>query len=254
MGSLRKKIGFAKKVYLTYPMQLGLLGRTSAEPITPGPSGRDRLLGAVAQWQLRLCFFLAFYSWKKNTETKRFYGGGCKLEPRQKRKFFNYLAWSLARARGFQEKMNNTSRYLQNNIYWSLMLWIISTLCILLCTLIKLKITKTNWTIHLYNKFTFTHLSTIVQHKLRNQREISTGRTLWKQLTEHLAEKKWSKKGNEMNKKSPKTRRPISHAPKPGFGKSKFWNKKLCLKRLNHSNFLFKTQDLSHNSLAFVSI
>ena len=37
-------------------MQLGLLGRTSVEPTAPGPSRRDRLIGAVAQWQLRLCF------------------------------------------------------------------------------------------------------------------------------------------------------------------------------------------------------
>ena len=29
---------------------------TSVEPIIPGPSRRDRLLAAVAQWQLRLCF------------------------------------------------------------------------------------------------------------------------------------------------------------------------------------------------------
>ena len=38
-------------------MQLGVLGLTSVEPITPGLSQRGRLLGAVAQWQLRLCFF-----------------------------------------------------------------------------------------------------------------------------------------------------------------------------------------------------
>ena len=36
-------------------MQLGVLVRTSVEPITPELSQRGRLLGAVAQWQLRLC-------------------------------------------------------------------------------------------------------------------------------------------------------------------------------------------------------
>ena len=56
-GFFAKKIGFEKKYNLTYPMQLGVLGRTSVEPITPGPSRRDRLMGAVAQWLLRLCFF-----------------------------------------------------------------------------------------------------------------------------------------------------------------------------------------------------
>ena len=55
--SAKKNVFFLrKKCILTYPMQLGVLGRTSAEPITPGPSRRHRLLGAVAQWQLRLCF------------------------------------------------------------------------------------------------------------------------------------------------------------------------------------------------------
>ena len=39
-------------------MQLGVLGRASVEPITPGPSRIDRLLGAVAQWQFRLCFYI----------------------------------------------------------------------------------------------------------------------------------------------------------------------------------------------------
>ena len=57
-GFFAEKISFAKKkCILTYPMQLGVLGRTSVELITPGPSQRDRLLGAVAQWQLRLCVF-----------------------------------------------------------------------------------------------------------------------------------------------------------------------------------------------------
>ena len=42
-------------------MQLGVLGRTSVEPITLGLSQRGRLLGAVAQWQLRLCFSLLVY-------------------------------------------------------------------------------------------------------------------------------------------------------------------------------------------------
>ena len=59
----RKFMGFfanffvRRKCILTYPMQLGVLGRTSVEPITPGLSQRGRLLGAVAQWQLRLCFY-----------------------------------------------------------------------------------------------------------------------------------------------------------------------------------------------------
>ena len=36
-----KCLGFLRnKVYLTYPMQLGVLGRTSVEPITPGRSWR----------------------------------------------------------------------------------------------------------------------------------------------------------------------------------------------------------------------
>ena len=53
----RKIFGiFAKECILTYPMQLRVLGGTSVEPITPGAPRRDRLLGAVAQWQLRLCF------------------------------------------------------------------------------------------------------------------------------------------------------------------------------------------------------
>ena len=37
-----------------------MLGRTFVEPITPGLSQRGRLLGAVAQWQLRLCFLFFF--------------------------------------------------------------------------------------------------------------------------------------------------------------------------------------------------
>ena len=46
-----------RRCILTYLMQLGVLGRTSVEPITAGLSQRGRLLGAVAQWQLRLCFW-----------------------------------------------------------------------------------------------------------------------------------------------------------------------------------------------------
>ena len=56
-----------RKCILTYPMQLGVLRRTSVEPITPGLSQRGRLLGAVAQWQLRLYFFLVF-SWRFSSE------------------------------------------------------------------------------------------------------------------------------------------------------------------------------------------
>ena len=56
----KKSVLRKKKCSLTYPMQLGVLGRTFVEPITPGPSRRDRLLGAVAQWQLRLFFVFGF--------------------------------------------------------------------------------------------------------------------------------------------------------------------------------------------------
>ena len=55
----RKFVFLRRKCNLMYPLQLGVLGRTSIEPITPGLSQRGRLLGAVAQWQLRLCFFLS---------------------------------------------------------------------------------------------------------------------------------------------------------------------------------------------------
>ena len=51
------RIFLRRKYILTYPMQLGVLGCTSVEPITPGLSQRGHLLGAVAQWQLRLCFY-----------------------------------------------------------------------------------------------------------------------------------------------------------------------------------------------------
>ena len=61
------RIFLRRKYILTYPMQLGVLGRTSVEPITPGLSQRGRLLGAVAQWQLRLFFYLKFI---KLTQTK----------------------------------------------------------------------------------------------------------------------------------------------------------------------------------------
>ena len=53
---VRMLLGFCEKRILTNPIQLGVLGRTSVEPITPGPSRRDRVLGAVAQWQLRRFF------------------------------------------------------------------------------------------------------------------------------------------------------------------------------------------------------
>ena len=46
-----------RKKYFDVPNAIGVLGRTFVEPITPGLSQRGRLLGAVAQWQLRLCFF-----------------------------------------------------------------------------------------------------------------------------------------------------------------------------------------------------
>ena len=46
-----------RKKYFDVPHAIGVLGRTFVEPITPGLSQRGRLLGAVAQWQLRLCFF-----------------------------------------------------------------------------------------------------------------------------------------------------------------------------------------------------
>ena len=50
---------FLRKKYFDVPHAIGVLVRTFVEPITPGLSQRGRLLGAVAQWQLRLCFFFA---------------------------------------------------------------------------------------------------------------------------------------------------------------------------------------------------
>ena len=57
MGSFA--IFLQRKCILTYSMQLGVLGRTSVEPITPGLSQRGHLLGDVAQWQLHPMFFLS---------------------------------------------------------------------------------------------------------------------------------------------------------------------------------------------------
>ena len=57
MDFLREKSFFLRK-YFDVPHAIGVLGRTF-EPITPELSQRCRLLGAVAQWQLRLCFFFA---------------------------------------------------------------------------------------------------------------------------------------------------------------------------------------------------
>ena len=50
---------FLRNKYFDVPHAIGVHGRTFVEPITPGLSQRGRLLGAVAQWQLRLCFFFA---------------------------------------------------------------------------------------------------------------------------------------------------------------------------------------------------
>ena len=50
MDFLRQKSVFFRK-YFDVPHAIGVLGRTFVEPITPELS-----LGAVAQWQLRLCF------------------------------------------------------------------------------------------------------------------------------------------------------------------------------------------------------
>ena len=61
MDFYEKKSVFCEESFLTYPMQLWVLGRTSVEPTTPGHSQRGRLLGAVAQWQLRLCFLFEFH-------------------------------------------------------------------------------------------------------------------------------------------------------------------------------------------------
>ena len=56
MDSLRQKSVFFLRKYLDVPHAIGVLGRTFVEPITSEVSQRGRLLGAVAQWQLRLCF------------------------------------------------------------------------------------------------------------------------------------------------------------------------------------------------------
>ena len=59
-GFLRQKsVFFLRKKYFDVPHAIGVLVRTFVEPITPGLSQRGRLLGAVAQWQLRLCFFFS---------------------------------------------------------------------------------------------------------------------------------------------------------------------------------------------------
>ena len=56
MDFLRQKsVFFLRKKYFDVPHAIGVLGRTFVEPITLGLSQRDHLLGAVAQWQLRLC-------------------------------------------------------------------------------------------------------------------------------------------------------------------------------------------------------
>ena len=57
MDFLRQKSVFFLRKYFDVPHAIGVLGRTFVEPITPELSQRGRLLGAVAQWQLRLCFF-----------------------------------------------------------------------------------------------------------------------------------------------------------------------------------------------------
>ena len=58
-GFFATKVFFLRKKYFDVPHAIGVLGRTFVEPITLGLSQRGRLLGAVAQWQLRLCFFSA---------------------------------------------------------------------------------------------------------------------------------------------------------------------------------------------------
>ena len=57
MDFLRQKFVFFLRKYFDVPHAIGVLGCTFVEPITPELSQRGRLLGAVAQWQLRLCFF-----------------------------------------------------------------------------------------------------------------------------------------------------------------------------------------------------
>ena len=59
MDFLRQKSVFFLRKYFDVPHAIGVLGRTFVEPTTPELSQKGRLLGAVAQWQLRLCFFFA---------------------------------------------------------------------------------------------------------------------------------------------------------------------------------------------------
>ena len=56
MDFLRQKSVFFLRKSFDVPHAIGVFGRTFVEPITPELSQRGRLLGAVAQWQLRLCF------------------------------------------------------------------------------------------------------------------------------------------------------------------------------------------------------
>ena len=58
MDFLRQKSVFFLRKYFDVPHAIGVLGRTFVEPITSELSQRGRLLGAVVQWQLRLCFLL----------------------------------------------------------------------------------------------------------------------------------------------------------------------------------------------------
>ena len=50
LGFFAKKIVLRKKCILTYPMQLGVLGRTSVEPITPVPSRRFSMIFRLARF------------------------------------------------------------------------------------------------------------------------------------------------------------------------------------------------------------
>ena len=56
-GFFATEICFFLRKYFDVPHAIGVLGRTFVEPITPELSQRGHLLGAVAQWQLRLCLF-----------------------------------------------------------------------------------------------------------------------------------------------------------------------------------------------------
>ena len=55
-GFFATKVCFFLRKYFDVPHAIGVFGRTFVEPIIPELSQRGRLLGAVAQWQLRLCF------------------------------------------------------------------------------------------------------------------------------------------------------------------------------------------------------